>query len=479
MSRILIADDESSIRFVLREVLENAGHEVEEASEGEEARKRLTNERFDLTFLDIRMPGMSGLELLDELRGRDPDAPLAIIMTAQNTFENAVEAMKRGAFDYLTKPFDLAQVEALVEKAQRLRGLRSEVVKLRRQVGGFFRSGEVLVGKSASMVETFKTIGRVAMSDASVLILGESGTGKELVARALHYHSRRRDAPFVAVNMSAIPSELIEAELFGHERGAFTGATHARSGRFRDAEGGTLLLDEVGDLPLSLQAKLLRVIQEREVTPIGRTTPIPFDVRILCATHHDLGQAVAEKRFREDLYFRLNVVPLKVAPLRERLEDIPVLVEHFVERFSRELGVPKRWPTEGALRLLASHRWPGNVRELENVIKRALVLTSGDLISEDDIGGATQRATAEPSAWTTLVRHELAEVLDGSGDASESGPYWSFVARLERVVITEALQRSGGNQIQAARLLGINRNTLRRKIVELEIPTDEARSSSD
>ncbi len=478
MSRILIADDESSIRFVLREALEGAGNEVEEASDGEEARRRLASERFDLAFLDIRMPAGSGLDLLDELRARDPDGPLVIIMTAQNTFENAIEAMKRGAFDYLTKPFDLIQVEALVEKARRVRGLRSEVVRLRREVGGLFRSGEALVGQSAPMVETYKTIGRVAMSDASVLILGESGTGKELVARALHYHSRRCDAPFVAVNMSAIPSELIEAELFGHERGAFTGATHARPGRFREAEGGTLLLDEVGDLPQSLQAKLLRVLQEREVTPVGGNGAIPIDVRILSATHHDLEKAISEGRFREDFYFRLNVVPIRIAPLRERTEDIPLLVEHFVERFSRELGVPKRWPTEGALRLLSTHSWPGNVRELENVIKRALVMATGDLITEEDLQGATERAHPAPTDWTRLVRDELAKTLDGPTSPATQGPYWHFVERLERVVITEALRRSGGNQIQAARLLGINRNTLRRKIVELEIELGETGSGS-
>ncbi len=400
-------------------------------------------------------------------------------MTAQNTFENAVEAMKRGAFDYLTKPFDLAQVEALVEKARRVRSLRSEVVRLRREVGGLFRSGEALVGKSATMVETFKTVGRVAMSDASVLIRGESGTGKELIARALHYHSRRRDAPFVAVNMSAIPSELIEAELFGHERGAFTGATHARSGRFRDAEGGTLLLDEIGDLPLTLQTKLLRVLQEREVTPLGGTGAIPIDVRILSATHHDLEKALSEGRFREDFYFRLNVVPIRIAPLRERTEDIPLLVEHFVERFSRELGVRKRWPTKGALRLLSRHSWPGHVRELENVIKRSLVLAMGDLISEEDIRGATEFAHPSAADWTLLARDELAKTLDRPASPSAQGPYWLFIERLERVVITEALQRSGGNQIQAAGLLGINRNTLRRKIVELKIQPSETGSSSD
>ena len=297
--RILVTDDEASIRFVLREALSEAGHEVIEAIDGHEARERLAAQRFDLALLDIRMPGPSGLELLDEISSRGNDGPLVVILTAQNTFENAVEAMKRGAFDYLTKPFDLPQVQALVEKARTLRSLRGEVAELRRQIGDAFRTGEALVGKTPAMLDLFKTIGRVAASDAAVLILGESGTGKELVARAIHYHGRRRDGPFVAVNMTALPSELIEAELFGHERGAFTGATEARVGRFREAHGGTLLLDEIGDLPLSLQAKLLRVLQERIVTPLGGRQSVPIDVRIVASTHRDLAALVAEKKFRE------------------------------------------------------------------------------------------------------------------------------------------------------------------------------------
>jgi two-component system nitrogen regulation response regulator GlnG len=467
MSRILIADDEESIRFVLREAL-GAGNEIVEAVDGEEARARLGSEVFDLAFLDIRMPGSSGLELLDELKARGADAPPVVIMTAQNTFDNAVEAMKRGAFDYLTKPFDLKQVEALVAKAHNLSSLRGEVAELRRELGHVFRGGEMLVGQSPAMLDTLKLIGRVAASEAAVLILGESGTGKELIARAIHYHSRRREGPFVAVNMSAIPSELIEAELFGHERGAFTGATEARSGRFREAHGGTLLLDEIGDLPLTLQAKLLRVLQEREVTPLGGREPLPIDVRILAATHRDLEKLVTEKQFREDLYFRLNVVPIRLAPLRERRDDIPVLVQHFVERFSRELDVPPRWPTEAALKLLCSQRWPGNVRELENVIKRALVLSSGQVVTPEDIQGATGLDAPASDRWTEVARREFGDALDGL-DADEAGPYWQFVERLERSLITEALQRCKGNQIRAARRLGINRNTLRKKMTDLGI----------
>jgi two-component system nitrogen regulation response regulator GlnG len=481
MTRILVADDEPSIRFVLREALESAGHEVVEAADGNAAREALAAQHFDLALLDIRMPGPSGLELLDGLRARGSEAPPVVIMTAQNTFENAVEAMKRGAFDYLTKPFELGHVDALVEKARQLRSLRGEVSALRRQVGESFRTGEALVGRTPAMLELFKTIGRVAASDAAVLILGESGTGKEVIARAIHYHSRRREGPFVAVNMTALPSELIEAELFGHERGAFTGAVEARSGRFREAQGGTLLLDEIGDLPLALQAKLLRVLQERVVSPLGGKQAVPIDVRIVASTHRDLDELVREGRFREDLYFRLNVVPLRIAPLRERRADIPLLVAHFVERFADELGVPRRWPTEAALERLKVRAWPGNVRELENAIKRALVLASGEVITPEDIEHATAAsrggsARAGASAdWAEQARREIAEHFAAGpteGEAEDgAGPYWSFVSRLEHSIIREALTRSRNNQIQAARLLGINRNTLRKKIAELGITT--------
>ena len=478
MSRILVADDEPSIRFVLQEALEGENHEVVCASDGTEARNLLQSERFDFAFLDIRMPGVTGMELLEELSGRGTEAPDVVVMTAENTFDNAIEAMKRGAFDYVTKPFDLAQISAIVSKASRQKELRSEVSRLRRRVGDVFRGGEALVGTSTAMVETYKTVGRVAQSEASVLIRGESGTGKELVARAVHYNSKRRDGPFVAVNMSAIPSELVEAELFGHEKGAFTGAIDSRGGRFRDASGGTLLLDEIGDLALPLQAKLLRVLQERVVTPVGGRDPVPIDVRIVAATHQDLELAVSENRFREDLYFRLNVVPIHIRPLRERPEDIPGLVAHFVERFSDELGVPRRWPTEHALETLAQQSWPGNVRELENTIKRALVMASGDVIDGDDIATATEVGKGQSSNqgdWTELATRELVESMSrSSGD--EEGPYWNFVNRLERAILSEGMKRAGGNQIQAARTLGINRNTLRKKLIELGIGTDAGKS---
>ncbi|MEE2704046.1 MAG: sigma-54 dependent transcriptional regulator [Myxococcota bacterium] len=425
------------------------------------------------------MPGASGLELLEELEQRGEDAPIIVIMTAQNTFENAIEAMKRGAFDYLTKPFDLRQIEAVVAKALRLRELRGQLQALRKQLDDPRAAQDVMVGSSPGTVETFKAIGRISTSDVDVLLRGESGTGKELVARTIHRHSRRHEGPFVAVNMSAIPSELIEAELFGHERGAFTGAVESQPGRFRDAAGGTLLLDEIGDLPLALQAKLLRVLQEREVTPVGGRYAIPVDVRILAATHRDLESRVRDGSFRQDLYFRLNVVPIRIAPLRERPEDIPDLVVHFVERFGRELGVRVRWPTQAAIEHLCRQPWPGNVRELQNVIKRALVLAAGDVIDTDEVRAALDPATAAgPSTWTEAMRCEAAGMLESPDRAPDEGVYWSFVARVEEGVIREALEQSGGNQIQAARRLGINRNTLRKKIELLGLKEATARDSS-
>ncbi|MFQ5699072.1 MAG: sigma-54-dependent transcriptional regulator [Myxococcota bacterium] len=471
MSHILVADDEPSIRLVLRDALEAAGHRVDEAEDGDEAGQRLRAGSYDLAFLDIRMPGHSGLDLLESAQLRAGASTAIVIITAENTFEHAVEAMKRGAFDYLTKPFDLTEVVALAEKAAHHQKLRREVGSLRRELAQGYRSGEMLVGHGPAMLETIKTIGRVAPTDVAVLIRGESGTGKELVARAIHHHSPRRDAPFVAVNMSALPSELIEAELFGHERGAFTGAVEARTGRFRDAEGGTLLLDEIGDLPRPLQAKLLRVLQERVVRPIGARHALPIDVRILAATHHDLEARVAADEFREDLYFRLNVVPISIAPLRERLEDLPALVGHFVQRFADELGLRRRWPTEAAMRRLAAHAWPGNVRELENTLKRALVLSSGDLITDEELARVLGpvRGEAPGADWASLARRELEQMLDAPEGLPERGAYWTLVEHLERVLISQGLARSGGNQIAAARLLGINRNTLRKKLVDLGI----------
>jgi len=467
-ARILIADDEASIRFVLREALGAGGHEVVDVDSGDAAIEAITTQGpFDIAFCDIRMPGPSGIELLERLRALGAETAVVVI-TAQNTFENAVEAMKSGALDYLVKPFRLAEVSALVDRALRTRDLEREVRQLRREVGARIAPGDRLVGRSDALLEVFKTIGRVARSDVSVLITGESGTGKELVARAIHVASARGSGAFIAVNAAAIPRELLESELFGHERGAFTGAIEARAGRFREASGGTLFLDEIGDMPFELQAKLLRVLQSGEVTSVGGRRPEHVDVRIIAATHRDLDAEVKAGRFREDLLYRLRVVPVHLPPLRERPEDIPTLAEHFATRYAEELGTGPRFLPEATLRHLSAYFWPGNVRELENAIKRALVLAPSEVLTPEDFafletpsGEGPRRATLEQ-----LVAEEARSALS---DTAARDLYPRLMERAERPLLVAVLEHTGWNQIRAAALLGINRNTLRKKIVELAI----------
>jgi two-component system nitrogen regulation response regulator GlnG len=464
--RVLVADDEPSIRYVLRESLEEEGCEVVDVDEGDRALEELAGGDFHIAFVDIRMPGASGLEILERVRSSGSDAAVVII-TAQNTFENAVEAMKRGALDYLVKPFGMAEVKALVAKAQRARALEREVRGLRREVGRRGAPGERLVGRSPALLEIFKTVGRVAGSDVPVLVTGESGTGKEVVARVIHGASPRAERAFVAVNTAAIPRELLESELFGHERGAFTGAVESRVGRFREASGGTLFLDEIGDMPVDLQAKLLRVLQNGEVTPVGGRRAETVDVRIIAATHRDLDAAVAAGTFREDLLYRLRVVPIHIPPLRERREDIPLLARHFAERYADELGVEPRLLSDAALARLTAHPWPGNVRELENAVRRALVLASGDVLLPEDfdfLGERPRRAGARPEL-SDLVREEARAVLASGAQ----NVYHLLLDRIERPLLEAALAHTDGNQIRAAALLGINRNTLRKKISELGI----------
>ncbi len=464
--RVLVADDEPSIRFVLRETLEDAGCEVVDVDDGERALEQLAADTFQIAFLDIRMPGPSGLELLDRVNASGNDVAVVII-TAQNTFENAVEAMKRGAFDYLVKPFGVAEVRALVGKALRTRALEQEVQELRREVGRHTVAGDRMVGRSSALLEIFKMVGKVASHDVAVLITGESGTGKELVARAIHAASARVDGSFVAVNTAAIPRDLLESELFGHERGAFTGAVESRSGRFREASGGTLFLDEIGDMPAELQAKLLRVLQNSEVRAVGARRSETVDVRIIAATHRDLDTAVAEGAFREDLLYRLRVVPMHIPPLRERREDIRVLAEHFVSRYAEELSTGPRLLTEPILEKLEAHDWPGNVRELENAIKRALVLASGEVLLPEDFSFIDER-TPRRATGVDLPALVLREV-EAALEAGSENVYRCILERVERPLIEAALARTDGNQIRAAALLGINRNTLRKKIVDLDI----------
>ncbi len=471
-ANILIADDEASIRFVLREALEAEGHVVEEAADGTQALEAITQGSFDLAFLDIRMPGHSGLELLDSIRDVGKETA-AVIITAESTMKNAVEAMKRGALDYLVKPFSLAEVAALAAKSLATRDLQREVQDLRREVGrGRSPDNEVLVGRSSAMLEIFKTMGKVAQRNVSVLITGESGTGKELVAHAIHQASPRAAEPFVAVNSAAIPRELLESELFGHERGAFTGAVQSRLGRFREANGGTIFLDEIGDMAPELQAKLLRVVQSGEVTSVGGSAPELVDVRILAATHRDLDEQVRAGSFREDLLYRLRVVPIHIPPLRERGDDITLLAEHFISRYAGELVGEPRYFAESTLAGLTQHDWPGNVRELENAIKRALVLSSGEVLSPDDFDFLSRGAEdlIEGASFQDLLLEEINEALE---HPETEDLYRSMLERVERPLLETVLARTQGNQIRAAAILGINRNTLRKKIHDLavDLPT--------
>jgi two-component system nitrogen regulation response regulator GlnG len=448
-ARILVADDERSIRWVLSEALTADGHQVSEAATGSDALAILTRGATDVAFLDIRMPDMNGLDVVSKAREAGCQTTL-VVMTAQTTMANAVEAMKRGAYDYLTKPFDLDVVRMLVQRVLETRQLSSEVNVLKGELRKRYEVGVDIIGRSAAMQNIYKLLGRVAKNDATVLIEGESGTGKELIAKAIHYHSPRWQGPFVALNCSAIPRELLESELFGFERGAFTGAIERRAGKFEQAAGGSLFLDEVADMPLELQAKLLRVLQEREFSRVGGRETLRTDVRIVAATNQELARAVRAGRFREDLYFRLNVVPIHVPPLRERKSDIPLLVQAFLHG----LPGPRRAVSEAAMQRLSTHTWPGNVRELVHVLERAAVMSTSEVLDDGDFDlPADKEAGAGPGDAAPIDDDDLN--LRRATDA------------LERRLIQRALEKSGGNRAEAARLLGIGRPNLYAKMKEL------------
>lgn len=468
---ILVADDEESIRFVLEQALTADGHRVKSVSDGTAALDQLQGGSVDLALVDIKMPGIDGLELLSRVRNGATTTPI-IIMTAQNTMANAIEAMKRGAYDYVTKPFDIEEVRALIQRALEMRRMSSDLSRLGKEMRRRFELGVEIIGKTPAMLDIYKTIGRVAPTDATVLIQGESGTGKELIAKSVHYHSPRWSGPFVALNCSAIPRELLESELFGYERGAFTGALEQRPGKFEVATGGTLFLDEVGDMPLELQAKLLRVLQEKELTRVGGREVLKVDCRIIAATNQDLERAIKQSRFREDLYFRLKVVPITVPPLRERRDDIPELIGFFIEKVNRELGTSVGGVSPEARALLAQHNWPGNVRELENTLVRAAVLAPGPTLMPRDIAlaaGTEAPPMHDDLSLEDVVRLKLKEYFRQTRDVEPTDLYPLIMGRVERPLIELTLERAGGNQLKAAAMLGINRNTLRKKITELKI----------
>ena len=445
---VLVVDDEEGVRASIRVILEGTC-EVLEAETGADALELLRTREVDLVMLDQRMPGEPGIDVLPRVKAADPST-IVVLATAVHDVRTAVEALKRGAYDYITKPFDVDDILMLVERALEKRALERQVLCLRSALApsaietadGF----EGLVGRHPEMVRIYQRITQIAATPTTVLISGESGTGKELVARAIHQRSGRSAQPFVAINVAAIPETLVESELFGHEKGAFTGAHTRRLGKFELAHSGTIFLDEIGSLRLDLQTKLLRALQEREVERLGGSRPVAVDVRVLAATNVNLRQAVRDRTFREDLYYRVNVVPLHVPPLRERREDVPRLVEHFVRRFARECHRDVRGVSAGALDALMRYEWPGNVRELENVIQRAVVLAGGPVIHLDDV----PLDVAMPETVSLLARDTL--------------PLREAADQFERQYVLRTLERTQWNVSRAARQLGVHRNTVLAKL---------------
>ena len=472
---VLVADDDRAVRTVLSHALGRAGYEVRATGNAATLWRWVQEGEGDLAITDVVMPDENGLDLVPRIRRRRPELRV-IVMSARSTLQTAVKAAERGAFDYLPKPFDIAELIGIVKRALSAPPADPPTEREDDEAGRL-----PLIGRSAAMQEIYRVVARLVGVDLTVTITGESGTGKELIARALHDYGARRNGPFVAINMAAIPKDLIEAELFGHERGAFTGASQRMAGRFEQAEGGTLFLDEIGDMPMEAQTRLLRVLQEGEYTRVGGRRPLRANVRIVAATHRDLRLAIRQGLFREDLFYRLNVVPLRVPPLRQRREDIPELVAHFLSVARRE-GLGAKTIDSEAMRCLRAYSWPGNVRELENLIRRIAALypqdTVGTEIVEAELAEIAEEAVEEFRASAERAE-SLGEAVDihlrryfplQGGGVPESGLYERIVREIERPLIQHCLAATNGNQIKSAEILGLNRNTLRKKIRYLEIP---------
>ncbi len=468
---ILIADDDAAIRTVLNQALARAGYSPRATGNAATLWQWISQGQGDLVITDVVMPDENAFDLLPRVKKLRPDLPV-IVMSAQNTLMTAITAAERGAYEYLPKPFDLNELVAVVSRAL------TEPRKQPTKRTSAQESDELpLIGRSPAMQEIYRVLARLTQTDLTVMITGESGTGKELVARALHDYGKRRNGPFVAVNMAAIPRELIESELFGHEKGAFTGAQNRQHGRFEQAEGGTLFLDEIGDMPMEAQTRLLRVLQEGEYTTVGGRTPIKTNVRIIAATNRDLQQQIDQGLFREDLFYRINVVPLRLPPLRERLQDVPDLVRHFLAGAEKQ-GLPAKNIESAAIELLKRYHWPGNVRELENLVRRLTALYAQDTITADlvDAELASSRSPAldgsadQPFDLEQSVERYLAEHFAQYGSGlPPPGLYQRILRQVEAPLVTAALTATRGNQIRASELLGVNRNTLRKKIRDLEI----------
>ncbi|MBI4909352.1 MAG: sigma-54-dependent Fis family transcriptional regulator [Acidobacteria bacterium] len=447
--RILVVEDEDKLRRVVQLQLASSGYEVDQAARAEEAIALL--DRADLVLSDLKLPAMSGLELLAIAHRQNANLPF-VLMTAFGTVETAVEAMKNGAADFILKPFSLDHLTRVVEKAIEVSSLRDENRKLKEELGHRYQFDNI-VGRSGLMQEIFATIMRVAPSRATVLLAGESGVGKDLIARAIHFHSPRKDRPFVKINCTAIPENLMESELFGYEKGAFTGANTTKPGKFEQADTGTVFLDEIGDVPANIQVKLLRVLQEREFERLGSNKTLRIDVRVVAATNVDLRAALEQGTFREDLYYRLNVVPINIPPLRDRKEDIPFLARHFVDKLSPDLGTPVETISDEAINRLMEYHWPGNVRELENVIERSIVLCPKQVLDAPEI-----RLDMEPVSRSAAGSPALFVLPEGMS-----------LDQYEQSIIKEALNRASGNKSQAARLLGLTRNALRYRLSQMGI----------
>jgi len=460
-SRILVVEDEEKLRRVIQLHLQTAGFEVETAGSAEQAMSLAP--LVNLVMTDLRLPGMDGLQFIQQLQSRGIQAAL-IVITAHGSVETAVEAMKLGASDFIQKPFSLDHLTTVVQKALAVQFLRAENRRLRDELDQRYQFDNI-VGRGPAMREIFQTVERVAPTRATVLLAGESGVGKDMIARALHQHSPRKNHAFVKINCTAIPENLMESELFGYEKGAFTGATTSKPGKFEQADQGTAFLDEIGDVPGNIQVKLLRVLQERQFERLGSNVTRNVDVRVIAATNVDLRAALESGRFREDLYYRLNVVPINIPPLRDRKEDIPFLAIHFVNKLSKELGTEAKEISPAALDRLVEHPWPGNVRELENTIERSLVLANGEVLQPGDIRLEAPRGqTPSPSVQQSPLLPE-----------GETLEHW------EQMIIREALRRANGNKSQAARMLGLTRNALRYRLSQMgmETPAEDAEASNE
>lgn len=458
MEKILIVDDEKSMRDVLAIMLTRAGYAVTEAADGEEAIGHIQKDIFDLVITDLRMPKIDGLDVLKAVKDASPGT-VVLMMTAYASPESAVEAMKRGAFDYVTKPFQIDEVQLIIRNALEQRRLSSENTLLKRELAGQATFSQ-LIGHSESMQRVFEMIKKVADSRSNVLICGESGTGKELVARAIHYHSCRSQFPFVAINCSALPETLLESELFGHMKGSFTGAVCNKAGLFEVASGGTIFLDEIADTTPAMQVKLLRVIQEREFRRVGGTRDVKVDVRIVAATNKELEKAVADGSFREDLFYRLDVIPIHLPPLRMRSGDIPLLAQHFLEKFAKANGKPTPTLTQEALRLLIEHEWRGNVRELANLIERAVAFTNGTAIGGEELGGWLNRPSSASAPITPVAPSDLPpDGLDLE----------ALISGIEKDLLLKALERAKWVKKKAARLLHLNTRSFRYRLEKYAI----------